>query len=203
MPDQELEVKFFVGSLSAIEQRVQELGGRLSQARIYEVNLRFDTPDEELQRTWRVLRLRQDARVRLTYKGPGFEQDGVRVRQELEVEVDDFETARRLLEALGYQVSMMYEKYRAVYELEGVQVTLDEMPFGPFVELEGPDGVTIQAVAASLDLEWEARNLDSYTKIFADYLERSQVEMRDLSFENFAHQAPSAADLGLRQADGG
>ena len=82
----------------------------------------------------------------------------MRARLELEVVVSDFATTQRLLEALGYQISLVYEKYRSIYELQRVHVTLDEMPFGAFVELEGPDGATIQAVAQRLGLDWAARN---------------------------------------------
>ena len=40
--------------------------------------------------------------------------------QELEFTVGDFDMARAFLQALGYQVSMIYEKYRAGYDWEGM-----------------------------------------------------------------------------------
>ncbi len=136
-----------------------------SQPRTHEVNLRFDTPDQALTRSLQVLRLRQDSKARLTYKGPGRDEGGVRLRQEIEFIVSDFDEARSLFEALGYEIAMMYEKYRTVYELGEVHVTLDEMPFGAFAELEGPDPTSIQAAAQRLGLNWQARVLDSYTAI--------------------------------------
>ena len=44
----------------------------------------------------------------------------------------DFEAARRLLEALGYRLTVMYEKYRTTYHLRHLIVVLDEMPYGEF-----------------------------------------------------------------------
>ena len=38
----------------------------------------------------------------------------------------------RCWKSLGYVISMIYEKYRTTYELDGVLVTLDEMPCGDF-----------------------------------------------------------------------
>lgn len=42
-----------------------------------------------------------------------------------------------LLQELGYVVSEVYEKYRTTYKLNVLQITLDEMPYGMFVEIEG------------------------------------------------------------------
>ena len=117
---QELEVKFYLDDLPSLEDRLKQLGARLVQKRVYESNLRFDTPDGDLTRSYQVLRLRQDTEARLTYKGPALNQGGVRARREIEFTVSDFKEARALLEALGYIISMIYEKYRATYELDGV-----------------------------------------------------------------------------------
>lgn len=176
---------------------MDSLDARLIQPRVHEVNLRFDTPSGDLTRGYRVLRLRQDTAARLTYKGPGELQDGVRSRQELEFTVSDFDAAQKFLEALGYEVSVMYEKYRTTYKLEGVLVTLDEMPYGSFAEIEGPDGASIQRAAVALGLDWEKRILDSYLVLFDNLRMRLGFTFRDLSFENFKGIDVSGEMLGL------
>jgi adenylate cyclase class 2 len=183
--DQELEVKFYLSDLPALRARLEAAGAQLFKPRVHEINLRFDTPSGDLTHGYRVLRLRQDSEARLTYKGPGELVDGVRSRQELEFTVSDFETARHFLEALGYEVSVMYEKYRATYTLNGVLVTLDEMPYGNFAEIEGPDGASIRKTAEVLGLDWERRILDSYIMLFDRLRERFGLAFRDLSFANF------------------
>jgi adenylate cyclase class 2 len=145
--DQEIEVKFYLHDLEKLENTLKLQGARLSQARVHETNLRFDTPDHSLDKSQRVLRLRQDTQARFTYKGPGQVSAGAQQRLELEFTVSSFETARAFLEALGYQVNVIYEKFRSTYDLEGAHVTLDEMPYGHFAEIEGPDGETIQRLA--------------------------------------------------------
>jgi adenylate cyclase class 2 len=117
MKDQELEVKFYISDLGRIERRIQGAGARLSQPRTHEVNLRFDTADGALSSSGQVLRLRRDSEARLTYKGPSEQRAGARLRKEIEFTVSDFDAARALLECLGYRVTMIYEKYRAVYDL--------------------------------------------------------------------------------------
>jgi len=201
MNNQELEVKYYLKDLSGLERRLKGLGAQLHQPRTHEVNLRFDTPQGELSRGLQVLRLRRDKTSRLTYKGPSQFQEGVRVRTEIEFEVSDFEAARALLEALGYRVAMMYEKYRASYELEQVEITLDEMPYGDFAELEGPDPGRIQEINRRLGLDWSARVSESYVVLFNQLVQRLGLDFRDLSFENFSGLKPTPEQLGVRPAD--
>jgi adenylate cyclase class 2 len=201
MEDQELEVKLYVHDLGAIEGRLLELGAGLVQPRTHEFNLRFDTPAGDLSQGFRVLRLRQDTAARLTYKGPARTQDGVRVRQEIEFTVGDFRAARAFLEVLGFQVSMIYEKYRTIYEFEGVHITLDELPYGNFVEIEGPSVERIRAVNLRLDLDWQAGISESYAILFERLRNEMGLEFRDLIFDNFSRLELAAKDLNVKPAD--
>jgi adenylate cyclase class 2 len=125
----------------------------------------------------------------------------VRLRQEFEFTVSDYGAARKLFEALGYEVSLLYEKYRASYLLGGVHVTLDEMPYGEFLEVEGPDPDSIRATAQQLDLDWGARVLDSYTVLFERLRSVMGFTFRDLSFANFKQLGVTLAELGIPFAD--
>jgi adenylate cyclase class 2 len=201
MQDQEFEVKYYVSDLKTIEQHVRGLGGKIIQPRTHEFNLRYDTPEESLSRTHKVLRLRQDSAAHLTYKGPGVEENGVRVRQEIEFTVSDFSAARRFLEALGFEIVMIYEKYRTTYEIDGTHITLDEMPYGKFIEIEGVDADAVQKINQQLGLNWGARIPVSYTELFAQVNQRMELEIRDLIFENFDQLAIRPEDLGVLAAD--
>lgn len=201
MKNQELEVKFYVSDLPAIERQLLELEAPCSQGRVLETNLRFDTPDGALAQGFKVLRLRQDTSARLTFKGPASMLGGARLRPEIEFEVSDFENARLFLEALGYQLSMAYEKYRTIYELAGVHVTLDELPYGKFVELEGPDPLSLRWVCQKLALNWEAQSPASYVLLFEQLKQELQLSFNDLTFENFRHLPISAGHLHLTPAD--
>jgi adenylate cyclase, class 2 len=198
---QELEVKFYLSTLTGLENRLKVLNAALVQPRVHEINLRFDTPDMQLTRSFRVLRLRRDNQSILTYKGPGQEIDGVRLRQELEFTVGDFDMAKAFFEALGYQVSVIYEKYRAIYDLGAVHITLDEMPYGSFAEIEGPDGKTIQETARLLELDWETRIIDSYLVLFDRVKTVLGLTFRDLTFENFQGTVVPASALGTHLAE--
>lgn len=201
MNDQEIEVKFFVKDLGEIEARIWDMCARLLRPRVHEVNLRYDRPDGSLARAGRVLRLRQGDDARLTYKGPGSIVDGAMSRQEIEFTVGDFEATKAFLEALDYRIIAMYEKYRTAYALAALEVLLDELPYGNFVEIEGPDAVSIHAAADHLGLQWEAAIGKSYLDLFKHLSQARGFTFRDLSFANFADTRITAKDLDVCLAD--
>jgi adenylate cyclase class 2 len=198
----ETEVKFYVHELGKIEHRLHALGGKLVQPRTHEFNLRFDNAGGELIRAAKLLRLRRDTENRLTYKGPGEIKGGVQEREEVEFTVSDFGHAQKFLEALGFNVTMMYEKYRTIYLLHrNVLVTLDEMPYGDFIEVEGPNAASILGTARQLGLDLNTRILTSYAAIFEALRQRLELTFDDLSFENFSGTNITVGDIGLKTAD--
>ncbi len=199
--DQEIEVKFYLLRLAALEKRIQAAGGVLVQERVHEINLRFDLPDGSLSTDRRVLRLRQDVRAVLTYKGPSAAGQVVNVRQEIETDVSDFSAAQRILEALGYQVAVIYEKWRTTYQLENLEIVLDELPYGNFCEIEGPDAESIRSTAGLLKLDWSARITDSYLGMFWRLKANLGLAAENLDFSSFADLKIRPEDLDAAYAD--
>lgn len=197
----EIEVKFLLDDLVSLRDKLIALDARLTYPRVLEENLRLDTPDQALSQKQQILRLRRDSRNRITFKSPGKTVDGVLERTEIELEVDNFEAARQILEALGFLTFMVYEKYRETFELDDVTVTLDEMPFGNFAELEGPDAAHIQAVARKLGLNWERRSNLSYMRLFAELKHTLGLELSDLRFVDFENRELMPEHLGLLPGD--
>jgi adenylate cyclase class 2 len=197
----ELEVKFFLANKHKLQKTLKNLGASIVQARINEHNLRFDTTEGTLTSNKQVLRLRKDFANHLTYKGPNDIKTGVSIRTEIEVSVDDFDKTQNLLEALGYRVSMIYEKYRTVYRLSGALITIDEMPFGDFAEIESTDRANIENVCNQLELKWEHRSLESYAVLFKIVKKNLNLGFRDLTFENFVGVKVDASHFALFPAD--
>lgn len=200
--DQEIEAKFFVVNLKEIEQTLIGLGATLSQARVFERNLRFDEGDGRLRKLRHVLRLRQDTHNILTFKGAAEVGKEVSIRQEIEVQVDDFDTTLRLLQALGFEVVMQYEKYRTTYIYKKTLVVLDELPYGHFVEIEGPNGSAIKETARSLGLHWPSRANTSYVYLFEHLKDqRPELSGSNLTFTDLAGLRFSPDELGVHPAD--
>jgi adenylate cyclase class 2 len=197
---QELEVKFLLPRPESVRARLSASAAICLHPSLLEVNLRYDTPDRDLSRSQRVLRLRRDRSARLTYKEPGANQGGLKGRREVEVDVSDPEAAEALLERLGYECLVRYEKYREEWQLGETRIMLDHLPFGSFLEIEGPSEVGIQETARCLGLDWSQAFQGSYLSIFT-YLRRTySLSFRDLTFANF--RGLPSFDLGLPESAG-
>ena len=199
--NQEIEVKFLISNLPALHEKIGNLSAVELRPRVLEVNLRFDTHDRKLSERAQVLRLRLDDQAILTFKSPGQIVDGVISRTELEVVVSDFQSTRAILEALGFQVFMTYEKYRQNFRLNDLVASVDEMPYGSFIELEGSSPEHVRATAALLGLDWERRINLSYTALLGLYNQNTGHTFQDISFETFSDLHVLPDELGLAYAD--
>jgi adenylate cyclase class 2 len=185
MSYEEIEVKFMIDDVSTIRQRIIGLEASLHHPRAYEDNWCFDTSDQRFQREDRLLRLRRDHRILLTYKEPPLTADkAFKIRQEYEIEVNDFEQARALLDKLGFSPSLRYEKYRETFRYGEAEILLDETPLGAFVEIEGTRE-SIDAIATQLQLDDTNRITASYGDIFEAVRSTYGLSFSDMTFDNF------------------
>lgn len=138
--NREIEVKLAAASAGAARASLEQAGFRERAPRAFESNEVFDTPEDDLRLSRRLLRLREfagDAIV--TYKGPP-EGGPHKSREEIETRVENAEAFRTMLQRLGYRLVFRYEKYRTAFDRpnEPGHAVLDETPIGVFLELEGP-----------------------------------------------------------------
>jgi adenylate cyclase class 2 len=184
----ELEVKFHVAELGVIRRRVLELGAGLASGRHLERNWRFDLPDGSLSARGAVLRLRQDPAGWLAFKE---RTDEPQLREEIEFGVDDPQAALEFLRGLGYRPIGLYEKYRETFDLGECQVMLDELPFGSFVEIEGPSAEALHRAADRLGLRWERQIRQSYLELFEGLRARLELPVEEASFAAFGRLPPN------------
>ncbi|MBI5928861.1 MAG: class IV adenylate cyclase [Chloroflexi bacterium] len=185
----EIECKLYIPSLATIQTHLAQRGATLTHPRTYEHNIRYEGPNGDFAARHIVLRLRRDQDIRLTYKAPATQlSEGMITRLELETTIGDFETMDNILLHLGYQHGMVYEKYRTTYALLNVpevEVVVDEMPYGNFLEVEGtPEG--IETALAQLGLTDMPRIIVGYVDLFELLRNRYQFTFRDLTFQNFS-----------------
>lgn len=182
-PSYERELKFAGAELDRLRDRLAELEAERAGQGTFEENWIFDR-EAELESTGRLLRLRKDGQgAWLTYKGPLRFEDRVRLRVEHEVQVDDVETARALLEGLGYSMVRRYQKMREVWRLGGVVVALDHTPIGDFAEFEGD---AAERVARRFGFDPGRAERRSYLRLYADYRKEHPEAPPDMVFPDRA-----------------
>lgn len=184
MENFETEVKFYLPEVNPIRRRIVELGADF-KGRVFETNLRFEDADTRLFQKKSLLRLRKDIKTTLTFKSePTFKDDEFKTLRELEVEVSDFAVMKHILESLGFHEEQVYEKWRETFMLRDTHLCLDTMPFGDFLEIEGPKK-SIKELASQIGLQWHKRILLNYLAIFDIIGKELNLGFSDVTFENF------------------
>ncbi|HMS41278.1 MAG TPA: class IV adenylate cyclase [Pyrinomonadaceae bacterium] len=91
-----------------------------------------------LTQTNAVLRVRKTQdRTILTYKKRIQNEFSIKQQIEHETEISDAEELKKIIANLGFVKSLVYEKRRKTWNFRDVEIVLDELPFGEFMEIEG------------------------------------------------------------------
>ena len=169
----EVEQKFPVADLAAVERRLQALGA-VPEGVVEQVDRYFAHPTRDFARTDEALRLRQVGdENHITYKGPKLDA-ATKTRREIELPLaagaEQAAQWQSLLEALGFVPAAIVHKtrrrLRLVWQGATVEAALDEVTdVGRYVELElsADEGsldearTQIQALARELGLSGSER----------------------------------------------
>ncbi len=179
----EIEVKVPVESLEAVREKARSLGYALAAERHFEGNILYDYPGRPLGAVGCLLRIRQTPRGGLlTFKGKVVQHESYKVRPEHETWCDDADAARQILDAIGLRPFFKYEKYREEYRAGEAMLCLDELPFGNFLELEGPPEA-IETLADALGLNRDSFSKRSYADLYAEHCRAQGQPFGDILFK--------------------
>ena len=136
----EIEKKFQLTpeQKNKVENLLAGMGAEL-RGKSFEENTLFSGGTLDHKR--RVLRLRRSGgKAILTYKERLDSDPLIKRRREEETYVDNPDAMVAILDITGdYKPALVYEKYRTAWEVAETEVTIDELPFGIFLEIEGPE----------------------------------------------------------------
>jgi adenylate cyclase, class 2 len=97
---------------------------------------RHDAIDQQTS----VLRVRRvGERTILTFKQQLPTSTSAKYRREEETEVENYAALAAVLQVLGCVPAVVYEKRRETWRLGNAEITIDELPFGWFMEIEGSE----------------------------------------------------------------
>ncbi|MFH1616063.1 MAG: class IV adenylate cyclase [Planctomycetota bacterium] len=168
----EIEAKLKVESFEEVVSKLEENNG-LFEAEQLQNDHYFDDHDRTLTKTDNCLRIRQQVSqgretIFLTYKGPKA-ATSLKQRDEIQIKIDDFEAGMKMLESLGYERVLFFQKRRQLWLLGPCRVSLDELPvIGTFVEIEGPGEEEIHVVQGRLGLSGASHIAKSYAEMICE-----------------------------------
>ena len=194
--ENEIKLKVTPSDIARIEKRIDELSDdsyAMLDDRRFETNILYDNPKLNLRKEDTVLRLRvmqplgkattkvdssKGATAELTCKGAALRDGGFSSREEVNVKLEGYEIKKfqDVLTMLGFEATFCYEKRRTSYYLvlHGTNIEIDEVPFlGHFVEIEGKDRASIDAVIKEFGLEHCEEATAAYPALLREALRSS------------------------------
>ncbi|WP_313341741.1 class IV adenylate cyclase [Sedimentibacter sp.] len=142
----EKEVKVLNIDKQDIEKKLISLGATLIKDE-NQINYRFDTEDSFLKKSYNgYLRIRitenllnGEIKHTMTFKR-SINRDKLRVNEETETEISDWNSAAKIIELLGYKMKKPGHKHRRSYIYEGITFEIDtwnkETYSKPYLEIE-------------------------------------------------------------------
>lgn len=179
--NQEVEIKFRVDNLAALNRRLRQSGFVLVTKRTHEMNVLYDLPSHALRKRGALLRLRKyGSEWRLTHKAKG--QEGRhKIRVENETKVADGARMDAILRALDFVPTFQYEKFRAEWSDGKGHVVVDETPIGNLGEIEGAPR-WIDRTARLLGIRPDDYITDTYATLFFKWKEQTGSPANNMTF---------------------
>ena len=177
----EIEVKFRISDPEEIRIKLKQIGA-VSKGRVNERNITFDDPERDFGNDVKMLRIRDNGKVTITYKGKP-QESRFKHRKEIEIHSDNYETSVELIKSLGFEPAWAYEKVRESWFLGETYITIDKLPhMGYWIEIEGSEE-DIDKTIETLGLNPQEGSSKTYKRIFQEFCEQNNMEFGDMVFE--------------------
>ncbi len=178
----EIEVKFKVADFEPFRKALKKRRAKFL-GRAFEKTIKFDTPNGFLRRHDLWIRTRSGFKNVLTLKEKvGRENKRFKQREETEIEISDIEKMGQILKRLGFSKTLIMEKYREKWRLENVEIVLDRLPFGNFMEIEGSPN-SIKRTERILRLNQEERIIATYWHLWDGIRKKKGIKNENIVFK--------------------
>jgi adenylate cyclase class 2 len=165
----EIEVKILNVNKKEVEKRLLELGAEKNfNDNIDAIYYDIEQPNENDKKT--SLRLRQKGDiVEFTYKHRT-KTKKIKIADEYEVKVSDFEEMKKILKALGYKITKNIKKHRTAYNIDNIHFELDTYPGEPtLLEIEAPTTKQVEKYVKLLGYDMKVAKGWSFIEVLEYY----------------------------------
>lgn len=172
----EKEVKFKVTDVNHLIKKLKDSDAKFI-GMAEERTSRYDDKDDSYKKRKLFFRLRSGLDNVITLKEDVIndkETPKIAKRIETETTIGDLDKLAYILRKLGLEEKKIMVKYRMKWSLNNTEVTIDELPFGMYAEIEG-ECEDILETAKILDFNLEDKILGTYWDLFDDYKKDHEV----------------------------
>ncbi len=198
----ETELKFPVSNFDSVLEKLSHMPGDHTFW-YFEQNIVLDDEKGSLRKRDCLLRLRTGLNSKLTLKLPvnGDNSGPAKNRQEYETSLDNIKDMESIFRLLGFKTWLCYEKFRQVWKLDIVKIYLDILPFGRFVEIEGPEDKIIET-ALNLGLDPLTATAKTYHQLNREMSGQGAATTDDFVFDDhMKKRIEGELDAGVRRYD--
>jgi len=164
-----METEFEVRILEIKPEKIIKKLEKIGAKKIIERNMKRYVYDFTPKQAGSWIRLRDDGQ-KITLAIKEITNDNIDGTKELEIKVDDFTKTNELLEKLGYKNKGYQENKRTTYELDGVEIDIDEWPkIPPYMEIEGKTKEEVEKTVKKLGYTMNDTTGINNIKIYKKY----------------------------------
>ena|SRR3989339_234099 len=165
--DIEYEATFVNIDKKEVRNKLRKAGAELIRPEFLQKRVVFHLPKgHEIKGGW--LRVRDEGE-RMTMSLKVVDGNKIRDQKEILLEVSDFTKARQFLTAIGCRKKAFQESKREIWQLDNVEITVDEWPFlEPFVEIEGKAEKPVKSVCRKLGFDYSKALFCSTDTLYAN-----------------------------------
>ncbi len=177
--NKEIEVKFQLKKREKVIEKIKSMNGHLIKKPVFQRTYGFFYADGSNIEKGLFPRVRvdnpgeKDSSSIFTLKVKEKEDNNYFRRKEYETVVNNYEAIINSLKELGFVDIRIFDKIREEWEIPGceVEITIDSLPFGDFIEIEGEEK-NIEEAIKRIGIEGE-RITKAYLGVYQDWCKKN------------------------------
>ncbi|MEA2097591.1 MAG: class IV adenylate cyclase [Patescibacteria group bacterium] len=176
----EKEIKIKINDIDGLIGQLLQDGATIKN-KAMQKTVRFDTINENLEKKGVFLRVRSGNKNTITMKEKIGNDKNIRARKETEFEIEDIDKMIYIFKKIGFDYIKIMEKFRINLNYKNAILSIDELPFGFFLEIEGTEN-QINTISDKLNYSTKDKIIETYWDLFENYKKKKNIKSKNIIF---------------------
>lgn len=179
------QIKIFVEDFDQLMKKMHNLEG-IFIGGTFEKTIRYDNENSTYENKGIFIRTKSGFNNVVTIKEK--EESDIEVdyfhRLKTEFEIEDIESMEYIFSKIGLNKQLILEKYRLLWQIKNTTISIDELPFGIYLEIKGSNE-QIEEIIKLLEYEDKPIINQTYWDIFYELKKHGEyLDADDIRFPN-------------------